>query len=182
MLGVTAAECSASNSVVTHGDSGRSITYGQIVADGNIDRSFSEEEYKAISLKKFGEYKVVGKPVAALDIPAKVNGSAGYGIDVFLPGMVYARWLSPPVRYGATPKSVDDSAAKSVDGYIKTIMVPGTSMQNGYALAIAETKHAVDAAAATIQVEWEHGQFANISSESLLQESRKLIDDKDAYF
>ena len=180
MLGVTAAECSASNSVVTHGDSGRSITYGQIVADGNIDRSFSEEEYKAISLKKFGEYKVVGKPVAALDIPAKVNGSAGYGIDVFLPGMVYARWLSPPVRYGATPKSVDDSAAKSVDGYIKTIMVPGTSMQNGYALAIAETKHAVDAAAATIQVEWEHGQFANISSESLLQESRKLIDDKDA--
>ena len=123
---------------------------------------------------------MVGKPVAALDIPAKVNGSAGYGIDVFLPGMVYARWLSPPVRYGATPKSVDDSAAKSVDGYIKTIMVPGTSMQNGYALAIAETKHAVDAAAATIQVEWEHGQFANISSESLLQESRKLIDDKDA--
>ena len=62
---------------------------------------------------------MVGVSVPQLDIPPKTNGTAKYGIDVMLPGMVYGKVVTPPVRYGATVKSVDDAAAKKVPGFIK---------------------------------------------------------------
>jgi len=180
MLGVSPSECSAANSVVTHEASGTSVTYGDIVSSGNIDRTFTEDEMKELPLKGFGDYKVVGQSMPALDIPSKTDGTAGFGIDVFVPGMVYARWLSPPVRWGAMPKSVNDSAAKSVDGYIGTILAEGSGnagAQKGYALAIAETKHAADAAADLVKVQWDLGPYADVSDETLVNEAKSLIDD-----
>ena len=64
---------------------------------------------------------MIGVSVPQLDIPSKTNGTAKYGIDVMLPGMVYGKVVTPPVRYGATVKSVDDSAAKKVPGFIKAV-------------------------------------------------------------
>ncbi len=86
-MGVAAGECMASNSVVWH-SSGQSMSYAQIISAGNISRTFTEDEVKELVLKKFGTYKVVGTSVPALDIPAKTNGTARYGIDVFVPNMV----------------------------------------------------------------------------------------------
>ena len=185
MLGVSPTECSAESSQVIHGSSGRAVAYGDIVSAGNIDRTFTEDEMKALPLKAFGERKVVGQSMPALDIPSKTDGTARYGIDFFAPNMVYARWISPPVRWGATPKSVNDSAAKSIDGYIKTILADGSGnagAQKGYALVIAETKHAADAAAEKITVDWDLGPYASVSDEKLVSEARSLIDDPNAGF
>ena len=183
MMGVSPDECSVSNSVVTHDPSGGSVTYSDIVSGGSIDRTFTEDDLKALTLKKFGDYKVVGQSKPALDIPSKTNGTARFGIDVFAPNMVYARWLSPPVRWGSMPTGVDDSAAKSIKGYIRTILADGlgtAGQQKGYALAIAETKHAADAAADLIKVEWDLGPYAEVSDEKLVSEAKNLINDPDA--
>jgi len=59
---------------------------------------------------------MIGVSVPQLDIRRRPTGTAKYGIDVMLPGMVYGKVVMPPVRYGATVKSVDDGAAMKVRG------------------------------------------------------------------
>ena len=108
LLGVPASQVSVSNSVVSAAN-GASVTYAEILSKTTIDRAFSEDELKAIQLKKFGEYSVVGQSIDALDIPAKINGTAKYGIDVFVPNMVYGRMVTNPTRFGAVPNSADES-------------------------------------------------------------------------
>ena len=108
---------------------------------------------KALSLKKFGEYKVVGKSIPALDIPDKLTGVARYGIDVFVPNMVYGRLVTNPTRFGAVPLSADDSAAKSIDGYVGVKIIPGDlrGFNTGYVVAYGETYWAAEKAAAVIK-------------------------------
>ena len=80
---------------------------------------------------------MIGVSVPQLDIPFKVNGTAKYGIDTFLPGMVYGKLVLPPVRYGATVKSVDDSAAKKVPGFIKAVTLDDKTMTTtGWVVAV----------------------------------------------
>jgi isoquinoline 1-oxidoreductase subunit beta len=92
VLGAKESDCTASNSRVTDSASGRSVSYGEIVQKVKIDRKFAyPEDFKAIKLKSSGAHNIIGKSIPALDIPSKVTGQAKYGIDVFLPNMVYAR-------------------------------------------------------------------------------------------
>lgn len=170
LMRVPASECSASNSVVTHAGSGRSMTYSEIISSATIDRTFSEDEMKAIQLKKFGEYKLVGQSVPALDVPAKINGTARYGIDVFVPNMVYGRFVTWPTRWGAMPRSVDDSRARGIDGYLRTVVISDpTNVQRGYAIVIGETIWAVEKAAEAVNVRWDEGPNANVSTADILR-------------
>src|SRR5215467_3967764 len=121
---VPAADCVAEGGVVRHLPSGRSLSYGEIVKRVPITKTFSEDDLKKITLKKPAEYRVVGRWTPRLDIPEKVNGKAKFGIDTFLPGMVYAKVAYPPTREGAKATAVDDSAAKKVRGYIATVQTP----------------------------------------------------------
>src|SRR5206468_3470707 len=117
---VPASECVAERSTVRHAPTGRFLTYGQIVDKVPIAaRTWSEDDLKKLTLKKPEEYRVVGHWAARLDIPEKVNGKAKFGIDTFLPGMVYAKVAYPPTREGAKVKAVDDKAAKGVKGDVK---------------------------------------------------------------
>ena len=93
----------------------------EIVKSGKATKTFTPDELKAIKLKTPDQYTMIGVSVPQLDIPSKTNGTAKYGIDVMLPGMVYGKLVTPPVRYGATVKSVDDSDAKKVPGFIKAV-------------------------------------------------------------
>ena len=89
-----------------------------ILSKNTIDRTFSEDEMKAIKLKSFGEYSIVGQSKLPFDLPGKIDGSAKYGSDVFVPNMVYGIPVPNPVRWGAIPQSVDESDAKKIDGYV----------------------------------------------------------------
>jgi CO/xanthine dehydrogenase Mo-binding subunit len=90
------------------GSRGR-VTYGELVAGLQL-----HVEAKAASqFKDPRQYRVVSKPLARVDIPAKVTGGVAYVHDLRLPGMVHARVLRPP-SYGATLESVDASAAEKV--------------------------------------------------------------------
>ena len=184
MMGVPAAQCSASNSVVTDSVSGANRTYSEILSQTTIDRTFSEDEMKALTLKKFGEYKVVGKNIPALDIPDKLTGVARYGIDVFVPNMVYGRLVSNPTRFGAVPLSADDSAAKSIDGYagVAVIKEDPTGVNTGYVVALGETYWAAEKAAAAMKVTWDSGPNANTSSSDIIQSAKDSIADESQGF
>ncbi len=184
MLGVPASECSAKNSVVSHAGSNSSMSYSDILSRTTIDRTFTEEETKAIQLKKFGEYSLVGTSVPALDIPEKVNGTARYGIDVFVPNMVYGRIVPWPTRFGAVPKKVDDSAAKTIDGYVGVYVAreDKTAVNTSYVIALGETYWAAEKAAAAMKVDWDKGPNQKVSSDSILKHARDAQKDPSSGF
>src|SRR5437660_1409189 len=114
MMGVPAGECRASNSQVIHSRSGKKVSYAKIVADGKASKVWTADELKAIKLKTPDQYTLIGHSVNQIDVPPKINGTAKYGIDATVPGMLYGKPVVPPVRYGAKVTAVDDTAAKKV--------------------------------------------------------------------
>src|SRR6478672_1200255 len=140
VLGANEADCTASNSRVIDHVSGRSVSYGEIVQKVKIDRKFAyPEDFKAIKLKTPGTYTIIGKSIPALDIPAKTNGQAKYGIDVFLPNMVYGALVIPRTRYGSKVQSIDDSEARKIPGFIKAVKVDDSIGKcTGWVVAVAE--------------------------------------------
>jgi isoquinoline 1-oxidoreductase subunit beta len=114
-LGVPTAELTTADSIVTHGKSGRSLRYGALAAEA-ATLSLSETP----GLKDRKNFKLIGKPVPRLDIPAKVNGIAKFGIDYAMPDMRVATIMAAPIR-GGKLDSVDPAPAMAVKGVEKVI-------------------------------------------------------------
>ena len=123
-----------------HGKSKKSVSYAQIVASGKANKAWPPDELKAIKLKTADQYTLIGQSLPQLDIPAKTNGTAKYGIDAFVARHAVRQAGVPPVRYGATVKSVDESAAKKVPGFVKAVVVDDkTGTTSGWVVAVAST-------------------------------------------
>jgi isoquinoline 1-oxidoreductase len=168
---VPASECAAARSAVRHLPTGRTLTYGEIVAKAPITRTFSEDDLKKVVLKKPAEYKVIGQWIQRLDIPEKTNGRAKFGIDTFLPGMAYAKIAYPPTREGGKPTAVDDSATKKVPGYLKTVRLPDM------VAVVATSYSAAVKARDALKITWDLGPNANVSSETIFADyARKATD------
>ncbi len=99
LLGAHTSACIARNSVVRAGS--KSISYADIVRKGNLTRVYSAAELAAMPIKKAGDRRLIGLQTDAIDIPSKTNGSARYGIDAEVEGMVFARPKLPPTRNGS---------------------------------------------------------------------------------
>lgn len=172
-------------STVTHPKTKKSMTFAEIVKSGKATKTFTPDDLKAIKLKTPDQYTMIGVSVPQIDVPSKTNGTAKYGIDVMLPGMVYGQVVTPPVRYGATVKSVDDSAAKKVPGFIKAVVLDDkTATTTGWVVAVASTYAAARKAADALKVTYDGGPNAKLSSESLLTEAKRLqgLDDSGLFF
>jgi isoquinoline 1-oxidoreductase beta subunit len=172
-------------SVVSHPKSKKSMSFADIVKSGKITKTFTPDELKAIKLKTPDKYTMIGVSVPQLDIPSKTNGTAKYGIDTMLPGMVYGKIVTPPVRYGATVKSVDDSEAKKVPGFIKAVVLDDkTATTTGWVVAVANTYANARKAADALKISYDGGPNAKLSSESLLNEAKRLqaLDDSGLFF
>lgn len=114
-------ELTTEPSRVVHPASGRSLSYGRIAAVAEVPGSLPEvpeSDYKPRS-----EYRYLGTDVPRVDVPAKVDGSAEFGIDVQVPGMIYAAVLRTPVE-GEEPVEVDDSATRAVPGVTDVVTLP----------------------------------------------------------
>ncbi|WP_027580886.1 molybdopterin cofactor-binding domain-containing protein [Bradyrhizobium sp. Ai1a-2] len=184
-MGVPAAELVVRDSVISHPKSKKSMSFADIVKSGKATKTFTPDELKAIKLKTPDQYTLIGVSVPQLDIPSKTNGTAKYGIDVMLPGMVYGRVVTPPVRFGATVKSVDDSAAKKVPGFIKTVVLDDkTGSTSGWVVAVANNYASAKKAADALNIAYDNGPNAKLSSESLLSEAKRLqaLDDSGQFF
>ena len=178
MMGVPENELHARESRVHHAKSKKSITFAEIVRSGKANKTWSPDDLKAIKLKTPDQYTKIGQSLPQLDIPSKTNGSCKYGIDSFVPGMLYGAMALPPVRYGATVKSVDDGAAKKVPGFVKAVTVDDkTGTTTGWVVAVASSYEGAKKAAAALKIDWDKGPNANVSDQSIIDESRRLQKD-----
>ena len=176
LLGVSPKVCAARNGAVHAG--GRSISYGEIVARGDLRRQYTNDDLEKMTIKTPAERRLVGKPVVALDVPSKVNGSGRYGIDAAVDGMVYARPKIPPTRYDSKVISIDDSAARRLPGYIKSLAIDDPSGTNpGWVMVYADTFTTANRAADLVKVKWESGPSASVSERDLHQRATELIAD-----
>ena len=100
------------------GAGGKSATYGELASAAAM-----LPVPEKVALKDPKDFTIVGQRVKRLDTPAKVNGTAEFGIDVKLPGMVYASLEQCPV-IGGTVKSFDASKARAMPGVIDVVQIP----------------------------------------------------------
>ena len=179
LMGVDPKACTARNGVVSGG--GKSIAYGDIVAKGDLKRTFTAEELAKVPVKKAADRRLVGKASGQLDIPAKTDGSGKYGIDAVAEGMVYARPKIPPTRNESKVVSIDDSAAKAVPGYQRSIALDDPSNTvPGWVMVIADSFVAADAASELVKVEWSSGDTAKTSEADIQKRAAELIADPKA--
>lgn len=113
-LGVPVAELATANGRVSHAASGRSLRYGELAA------AAAERKVPDAPLKQRAAYRVMGQSVPRIDIPAKVDGTAQYGMDVAVPNMRVATVAMAPVR-GGKLVSVDEKPALAVNGVERVI-------------------------------------------------------------
>jgi len=117
-LGVPMEELTTEPSVVVHAKSSRRLSYAEIAGFAEIPEK--APEIKPEQLKKPSEFRLIGKDVMRVELPLKVNGTAKYGIDVQIPGMLYGAIVRSPVEGGA-PDKIDDSKVKTIAGVIKVV-------------------------------------------------------------
>jgi isoquinoline 1-oxidoreductase beta subunit len=147
--GVPASELTTEPSTVVHAASGRRMSYGEIASFATAPATPPAIDATK-DLKKPGEYRLLGKGVQRVDVPAKTNGSARYGIDARVPGMAYATFVRPPVR-GSGPQSSNAAEVKKLPGIVDVV-----TLDHGVAV-VGETFAAVNKARKQLKVTWRAG-------------------------
>jgi len=156
--GVPEGECHAENSQVIHAASGKRSSYGALAdAAGKLPLPDN------VPLKPPKDFKIIGKPTRRLDTPAKINGSAQFGIDVYLPGMLTVVIARSPV-FGGKVKRFDATEARKVAGVQGVYQVPT-------GIAVAATGFwPAKTARELLEIEWEEGPGAAISTTKMRAE------------
>ena len=138
------------------GAGGKKATYGSL-AEAASKLPVPEK----VALKDPKDFTIVGKRTKRLDTPAKTNGTAVFGIDVKMPGMVYAALEQCPV-IGGTVVSFDASKAKSMPGVIDLVQIP-----DGVAV-VANSWWRANMARKALTIVWNEGAGAALDENSML--------------
>ncbi|HEY6900820.1 MAG TPA: xanthine dehydrogenase family protein molybdopterin-binding subunit [Puia sp.] len=163
-------ECIAQDAKIIHKPTGKSLGYGELVATAStLDVPANPR------LKDPKDFKILGKSMPRLDIPLKVNGTAVYGIDMEVPGMVYASVERSPV-FGSKLVSYDDSAALKVKGVLRTVRAERVLGKNRYegVAVIAENYWAALKGRKALKVQWDHQGFDSFNTKDYEQHLRDL--------
>ena len=170
---VPVSACTAKDSAVWH--DGQKLTYAELVRAAS---KLPVPDLKTVPLKKFDEFSIIGKSIPRTDIPAKTDGSAVFGLDVRVSGMVYAVVARCPV-FGGSVKRFDAAEAKAVKGVQDVFLIPAVKEDihscGGVAVVADSTWNALQGRK-KLKIEWDFGPGANESSETLRRQFRKLVD------
>jgi isoquinoline 1-oxidoreductase subunit beta len=147
---------------VVHAASGRRLRYGALV-----DKAAALPIPERVTLKDPKAFRILGQPLARLDVPEKVNGTAVFGIDVNRPGMLVARVVRPPV-FGGSVESFDAAAARAVPGVRHVVQVSG-----GVAV-VADGYWAASKGAQALRVTWNDGPLASLSTDDIRHQYAEL--------
>jgi len=153
--GVPPGECEARQGWVRHRKSARKLNYGEL-----CDKASKLPIPENPPLKKVYEFKLIGTRVPRLDLQEKIDGKATFGIDVFVPDMLYAA-ISLPPAYGAKIVSYENEAAKKIPGVQHVIVT-----DRGIAVC-AKTIDGAWKGRMALNAEWDKGTHPDLNSETL---------------
>ncbi len=155
---VPVGDVSVDKGVITHAASKRKTTYGKVAVAAS---KLTPPDPKSIKLKSPQEWKLAGKPLKRLDTADKLNGSKIYGIDLKLPGMLYAAVAGCPV-YGGRLKSFDGDKILNLPGVKRAVQVNASTVA-----VVADTWWRAKKALDALPVEWDEGANAAQSSATI---------------
>jgi isoquinoline 1-oxidoreductase beta subunit len=142
---VPASDCAAAMSKVTHKPTGRTLRYGELAVEAAAIKLDKEP-----AIKTPDQFKFIGRRLARLDVPMKINGTAMYGIDLDVPNMVHAAIIACPV-FGGTVKSADERAIAGRRGVMQVVKLKD-------AVAVIADRHwRAQTALDLLPIEWEVG-------------------------
>lgn len=168
---VPTADCYAESGQVIHRPTAKRLHYGELVAD-----AMKLETPKNVVLKKRSDYKLVGKPLRRLDTKLKTNGTATFGLDKTLPGMLYAAVERNP-RLRGKVKSFDDTAARKIPGVkhvFKTKMLVFNTYREGVAVVATSTWAALEGKKA-LKVTWDDSGFEHLSTDEIFTRQKQAL-------
>ncbi len=144
-LGAPVVDLHVNNAVISvKGDAAKRVSYAELMqGSASIDMKVDAKA----PIKAAADYKIVGKSVPRVDIPAKVTGAFIYAHDFRLPGMLHARVVRPDA-VGANVLAVDDSAARKINGFVQTVR------KGDFLAVIATSEWAAIKAARALKVNW----------------------------
>jgi isoquinoline 1-oxidoreductase beta subunit len=170
---VPEAECYASSGAVYHRPSSRKLTYGQLVAKAS---TLPPPDPKSVVLKNPKDYRIIGQPISGVDNPAIVTGRPLFGIDVQVPGMLYAAFEKCPV-FGGKVASANLDRVKAVPGVRQAFVVEGGSDLHGLlggVAIVADTWWAARTARQQLRVTWNEGPTAGQGSDGFALRAAEL--------
>src|SRR5204862_3718916 len=148
----------AQRGVVLHESTGRTARYGELAADAA--RMPVPDE---VALKRREDFKLIGTPAKRLDLPAKVDGTAVFGIDARPPGVKIATLAQSPV-FGGRVRHVDDTAARAVKGVRQIVRL------HDAVAVVADHMGAARKGLAALVIEWDDGPHANLDTGAIMAE------------
>lgn len=163
---VAPSQCRTEASVV-HGPSGRSAKYADLA-----EATSRVPVPSTVQLKDPKEFRLVGKAAPRLDSRPKCNGALKFGLDLDLPGMKVAVVAHSPV-FGGRVKSVNDEAARSVEGVSQIFEIPTARGGSGVAV-VADTFWPAKQARDLLQIEWDLSSVERADSTQLFAKYREL--------
>ena len=167
--GVPVSECMAANSLITHTPTKRQLRYGAVAAEAaKLDIPQDPP------LKDPKDWTVLGQPAERFDIPDKVTGKTQFAIDTKLPGMLYASIAHCPV-FGGRLKSVNADKVNKMRGVVKVV-----PLEDAVAVVAEESWWNAHQAVRELSIEWDFGENANVSSDSIMEFLREGINLKKA--
>ena len=151
-------------------DPSRHVTYGELIAGKKFNVTLNGTSVNSVTgqakTKTVQELKYTGQPLHRDDIPAKVDGSLKWAVDVKLPGMVHARNVKPPFAC-AKLTGIDESSVKSLPGFIKVMN------KGNYVAVVCEREEQAIRAARQLKTTWEKPSTAPFpASEDLFKYMR----------
>jgi CO/xanthine dehydrogenase Mo-binding subunit len=151
-LQVPVAGLTASNGVVSaRADAGKAVSYAELVGGQRFDVALTGANINATTgtaaIKPVQELRVVGQPLQRYDIPAKVDGSLTWAVDMKVPGMLHARNVRPPVA-GASLRSIDEASVASIPGFVRVVS------RGNYVAVVCEREEQAIQAAQQLKAEW----------------------------
>jgi isoquinoline 1-oxidoreductase subunit beta len=164
--GVDPASCKTGNGVVSHEATHRQKSYGELANAAAAIKAPS-----AVALKPRAEWKFIGRSLPRVDIPAKTDGSARFGIDMRRPGMLFAAVANCPI-FGGKLKSFDGAATMKLPGVAGIHPVPG-----GIAVAADSTWRAKQGLSA-LKLDWDPGPGGGLDSAEISARMRRAADGK----
>jgi isoquinoline 1-oxidoreductase beta subunit len=167
---VPAAECSASNSVITHKASGRTVTFGKVA-----EAAAQLEPPKEVALKDWKDWTIAGKPLKRLDTADKIVGKTVFGIDIRHPGMLYAAISACPV-FGGKVRSFDEAKVADMPGVKKVLQVGDNAVA-----VVADSWWRARQALQALPIVWDEGENAKVTSATIAQFLKEGLDAEEAF-